>query len=415
MSHRFTKSFAELLPPLPKTLSASFKLGQLESQLSSTTDPAKINEILSAASKLLGKPVTSDQLKSVLSHMISMENQKTTLQRFAGTFKFVNVMWALSIVGICTTVLPVVYYIGKPIWDEIYNFMKTFLKKVGEILQKILFNETAYTIYEMTGYFISWYCMYLGFEADGNSTIGYFTSLTGVGLWYTMFLGVSRYRHDNNPGMVGAAMTAFFTSIMCGIVGHKFKNNKIAFASVGGAYWYLCSVLYGNSPYFHVIDTIFDGDLTGIGVTVSSIFSTALVVAKWKNMNIKQFEPFIAPLCVFGCIGQYSALLSYAWEHGGFFYYRRKKSIDYLQRQYVMILSLITGVGIGTTLNLPAMTNTAYTYSVFYVIQKMIEYEPFWNGINGYFTIFFSSIVTWRMALYLHKNPQIFTNMIKFE
>ena len=80
-----------------------------------------------------------------------------------------------------------------------------------------------------------------------------------------------------------------------------------------------------------------------------------------------------------------------------------------------MILSLITGVGIGTTLNLPAMTNTAYTYSVFYVIQKMIEYEPFWHGINFYFTVFCSSVVTWRMALYLHKNQQIFTNMIKFE
>ena len=100
MSHKFTKSLVELLP-LPKTLSASFKLGQLESQLSSTTDPAKINEILSAASKLLGKPVTSDQLKSILSHMISIENQQTALQRFSGIFKFVNIMWLLSILGIC--------------------------------------------------------------------------------------------------------------------------------------------------------------------------------------------------------------------------------------------------------------------------------------------------------------------------
>ena len=189
--------------------------------------------------------------------------------------------------------------------------MKTFLKKLVKYYR--LFNETAFTIYEMMGYFISWYCIYLGLETGGNSTIGYFTSLTGVGLWYTMLLGVSRYRHGAVNGKVGAAMTAFFTSMMCGIVGHKFKNNKIAFASVGGAYWYLCSVLYGNSASFHVIDTIFDGDLTGIGVTVSAIFSTGLIMAKWNNVNIKPFEPFISPLCVFGCVGQYSALLSYAW------------------------------------------------------------------------------------------------------
>ena len=182
-------------------------------------------------------------------------------------------------------------------------------------------------------------------------------------------------------------------------------------------YYYLCSALYGSRATYHFIDSFFDGDMTGIGVTVSAIFNTGLIIAKWKNMNIKPFQPFISPLCIFGCVGLYSALLSYSWENGGFFYYRRRstKSIDYLQRQYTMILSLMTGVGFGTTLNLPAMTNTAYTYSVFYVMQKMIEYQPFWNGINGYFTIFFSSIVTWRMALYLHKNPQIFTNMIKFE
>lgn len=203
MSHRFTKSLKDLLPPLPKTLSASFKLGQLESQLRATSDPTKINEILDAASKLLGKTVTESQLKSILSHMVSMENQQSTLQRFAGIFKFVNIMWALSIIGICTTVLPVIYYIGKPIWDELYNFMKTFLKKVGEILKKILFNETAYTIYEIIGYAISWYCMYLGMETDGNSTIGYFTSLTGVGLWYTMLLGISRQRHDQNHSING--------------------------------------------------------------------------------------------------------------------------------------------------------------------------------------------------------------------
>eukprot|EP01083_Nonionella_stella_P247654 858376_1 len=145
-----------------------------------------------------------------------------------------------------------------------------------------------------------------------------------------------------------------------------------------------------------IIDDLFDGDLSGIGVTVSLIFNTGLVLLKLKNINIEAIEMFIKPTCVIGCVGIYSALFAYSYEHGLFWYHRRSKSIDYWQRQYTMIVSLIAGVGIGTVIGLPAMSSTAYWYTGLYVLQKMIESHILWDGNNIIFTIFGSSIVTRR-------------------
>eukprot|EP01084_Bolivina_argentea_P160422 279359_1 len=420
MSHKFTKTFEESLPPIPKTLSDSFKLGQLQKELThleslNTNQTTAINEILSQASKILNLKsiISSKNLNGILNRIISIENHKTIMQRISGVFKFVNIMWTLSILGISVTVIPVIYLVGKPIWDEIYNFLKKFLTKVAEILHKLLFNETAYTIYEMIGYFISWYFMYLGLESNGNSTIGFFTSLTGLGLWAAVYIASGARARIRISNDIWVPMSALFVSLLTTPLAYKFNSSKLGMTACSGLYIYLTSVVYGMAK--DIIDDLFDGDLSGIGVTVSLIFNTGLVLLKLKNINIEAIEMFIKPTCVIGCVGIYSALFAYSYEHGLFWYHRRSKSIDYWQRQYTMIVSLIAGVGIGTVIGLPAMSSTAYWYTGLYVLQKMIESHILWDGNNIIFTIFGSSIVTWRLALYLHKNPQLFTNMVKFE
>eukprot|EP01083_Nonionella_stella_P242934 846987_1 len=427
MSHKFTKTFVELLPPIPKTLSQSFKLGQLEKELTRleqsnmSQNSKEITGVLSSATNLLGlgSMLNAKQLHGILARIVSIETQKTTLQRIRGVFKFVNIMWGLSIVGISVTVLPVVYFTAKPIWDELYNFFKKFLTKIGNILSKLMFNETAYTVYETAGYVICWYCMYLGLEKTAPSTIGYFTCVTGLGLWLPIYK-VSFGRHTDSAPFSGswAAMTALFISALTTPLAYRFKSSKLeiliieGMASVGGLYYYLCSVIYGLGRDF--IEDVFDGDLSGVGVTASLMFNIGLITLKLKNVDVTRLEMFVMPTCIIGCTGIYSALLSYAHERG-WFWYRSGRSKDYFQRQYTTIVALLTGIGFGTVLNLPAMSNTAYVYTGLYVFQKMFEYKPLWDHNNAYFTVFGGSVITWRLALYLHKNPQIFANMIKFE
>jgi len=424
-SHRFSKAFQELLPPIPKSLSQAFKLGQLEKDLTrlegGSANSAEINQILQKASELVGASINSQQLHDILNRIISMETKETALQKVRGLFKFVNVIWGLSIFGISITVIPVVYFIGKPVWDELYNFFKRFAAKTGRILYKLLVNDTAFAVYEVMGYLACWYFMYLGLEGDGNSTIGFFTSLTGVALAYPM-MAVSAALHGGHRMSEKEAMPmiALFTSLLSLPIAYKFKSPRVGFVCLSGLYGYSAAVLYGMGGK-HLFDIIFDGDLAGLPVMVSGAFNLALIALKLKNMDnagwYSKYKMFIDAQCTLGCIGIYSALLGYSWEYGSWWYYpyRRTVSFDYLHRQATMVLSLLTGIGVGSTLSLPAMRNTAYVYSAFYAMQKTIEYRPFWTGKNAFFTIFLSSILAWRTALYLHKNPQIFVGMFKFE
>ncbi len=106
-------------------------------------------------------------------------------------------MWGLSIMGISITVVPVIYMIGKPVWIELYNLFKNFLIKTGKILYALLFNDVSYTIYEIIGYGVCWYFIYLGSEKNIDTDIGFFTSLTGLALWIPLY-SISFARHLGN-------------------------------------------------------------------------------------------------------------------------------------------------------------------------------------------------------------------------
>merc|ERR1712228_528425 len=97
------------------------------------------------------------------------------------------------------TVLPFIYLVGKPVWDELYNFIKAwgiaFGGRLRKLLTVILINPIAFIGYELFGYFVCWYMMYLGYEGETN--IGFWTAFTGLALWVPMqllSLGLHNYR-----------------------------------------------------------------------------------------------------------------------------------------------------------------------------------------------------------------------------
>eukprot|EP01084_Bolivina_argentea_P066676 121560_1 len=551
---KLTKTITKSLPPIPRTISQAFQLGKLEQSLiyleSISGDQTKaINEILSNATKILKykSTISPQQLHGIADRIFPTKPSQIiktqSVTKVDNIFQFVNMMWGLSIIGISVTVIPVIYTMGKPIWIEIYNFFKKFLIKTGKILYSLLFNEISYTIYEMIGYTICWYFIYLGSEKNIDTNIGLFTTLTGLGLWLPIY-GISSARHtskqieseeymsitaliisvltapiaykfDSKPlsalticslyayltVRTGIEFTSLVHTSLTGTLSYKYNNKPLGVIAVSGLYPYLhsfvspyntvlimslstASIAYkfnckllslisvsGLGMYFglkkvrisiitgitslmtafiaYKFNCDFSGAVAVSGVyfalnafiykiwkkeeliesrraTVNDLLHTAfassfivnigLIGLKLKGVNVEKYSMFIVPSCIFGCVGMYSTLLSFASAAVD-----RIESINikYWQRQCIIILCLIGGVGIGKLLQFPAMHNTALVYSVLYILHKMGESEILWKDKNLIFSIFGSSILTWRIALYLHKNPgvvqQTLVNTIKFD
>lgn len=285
------------------------------------------------------------------------------------------------------------------------------------MLRAVLLNETAYKVYRGMGYATSWYFMYLGLESDGNSSIGFFTSLTGLALWVPMLcvsaLCLNSDQHVDETVLTVLTMSSFFVSVLAGPIAFRFDSKKLGLVTVGGAYCYLCSVLMGVPSLLKAIGALFDDDLFGVGIAASTVMNAGLIALKWKNVDISRFGMFVGPSCMFGCIGLYSSLFCYSFELS---YYYRPRFSDYWHRQCTMVTALLIGMGLGNALNLPAMSSTAFVFSGLYAMEKAIVIKRrIRPKSNAVFSVFGASVATWRLALYLHKNPQLLTNTIKFE
>ena len=272
----------------------------------------------------------------------------------------------------------------------------------------------------------SWYFVYLGMSADPTdsntnySTTGLYLSLTGFALWIPMHaisMEIYSNRNQNTNQHINqdinqndeivkrmrTLMTSFFVSALSMPMAVRFNSFRLGTLAVGSAYWYLFSVFLQFRPQERRNTYISDNERWNAGMTVSTLCNVGLVALKLNNVDVSKWNMLVQPLCVFGCIGKYSSLLGRAWD------IRNKR------RQLEMVTALVLGAGVGHLLHLPALTSTASVYTVLFGVQKAIEFEPFWRSENVYFSVFGMSVATWRLALYLHQNPSILSNLVMFE
>ena len=91
-----------VLPPVPRTLSEAFALGELAQRI--TTEAAWSSqraELLAHAAKLVGsESMTLEQLEQVPRYLLELEEHRGIISRVTGAFTFINLMWLVSIVGI---------------------------------------------------------------------------------------------------------------------------------------------------------------------------------------------------------------------------------------------------------------------------------------------------------------------------
>ena len=417
LSHKFSKTFVDLLPPVPTTLSQAFKLGQMESELTrleaaATKNITAINNLLLSATNALNRHVdemiTSTQLHGILDRIISIENETSMISKIGGIFSFVNVIWFLSIIGIAVTIIPASYFCCKPIWDAIFDFFKLWFTMIGNFLYKILFNKIAYNIYELFGYFICWYFMFNGYEA--NTNIGFWISFTGLALWMPMQY-ISMIRWGTSNAAKNLPMLSLLSSALSIPIAYYYNSKILGFTSIAGLYSYLGFFIAG---FFGGYIIGFQGDQAMANCFAAScIFNMGLIIAKLMNLNLTPMRMFIGPTLIMANAVMFLALLIHTSEWRS--WSRRNNKVDYFQRQAIMIGSLLVAIAFGNILNYPAMSNTAYVYCGLYILQKMAESPVLWRDMNIIFAIFGLSIIGWRVALYLHSNPQIITGMVELE
>eukprot|EP01084_Bolivina_argentea_P002256 4167_1 len=408
MSYRFVPSIKELLPPIPNTLSEAYKLGHLQHKL---THIESINgdttNILNQASSIIGRNVTSKQLHDILNQILLIENKKSMISKVFGIFSFINILWFLSILGISTTILPVIYNLGQPIWDEIYNFI---IIRFGGFLKRLLMNTYAYSVYELFGYFICWYFMYLGSE-NTKTPIGFWVALTGLGLWMPMqYISIERWDTQISNKIV-TSMISILSSVISIPLAYKYNSKLLGLTSVIGLYSYLG---FFFQHFFGGYIIGFDGDeAVGRSCIASMIFNGGLIGARLMNVNLHPIRMFITPILVVSNIVYFLAMLIHTNEYR--YWWITNRAQKYWKRQIKMIVSLLMAMFFGNYLGYNALSNTAYVYTGLYILQKCSEWPRLWEGHYIYYTVFGISVSCWRIALYLHKNPQIITGMFKFD
>eukprot|EP01084_Bolivina_argentea_P054440 99834_1 len=189
-------SYYDLLPPLPSKMSVAYQLGRLEEQLNrlETTEitnksDESINTILLQATKLLDRnpkhPINVKQFHGILDHIIKFENKKSMIGSIFGIFSFVNLVWFISIIGISFTIIPVIYFICRPVWKPLWIFCRTYLMETAYVLKNIFIHPYALQLYELFGYFICWYFIYLNYDIYNNE-VGFYMAFTGIMLWHPM-------------------------------------------------------------------------------------------------------------------------------------------------------------------------------------------------------------------------------------
>merc|ERR550539_482776 len=197
-------------------------------------------------------------------------------------------------------------------------------------------------------------------------------------------------------------MLSLLSGLMALPMAYGYNSKLLGFLTIAGLYSYLGFFVHG---FFGGYIIGFQGDVAVRNcVSASVIFNAMLIGSKMIQIDMYPFRMFISPTLIVSNTVLFLALLCHSsrWRFYG-------RSSNYWQKQGVMIGSLLGAMAAGNILSYPALANTAYVYSGLYILQKMAEYQPLWRSKNAIFTVFGSSVVGWRLALYLNQNPEIVT------
>ena len=386
-------------PSLRNNLSSIWELSRLEYRLeeiesSSNIEPNKkeeqINTIIQKAKDILGNEEINSEILHKLPEYLKELNKASVISKYTGIFSLVNLIWLIAILGLTFTIGPLIYASLGSIVSKIYG---TY---IYPLVNYIYENE----LYIYLGYVISLLLICDGMRV--KKEWGLYVSLTGTGFLLGLFVYSLELRksveEENSWTFFGIITTILYFSLSINLNSIFLSLITTIDCYIFLGYFKQCFGL----GYAFEYEFIFKYMLNKIGIT-SLVLMVFYVILRTLNLFGGILDLYRCPIQVSGALTYFISLLIFAFQHSDESY---DKMLKYSVRQIIFIGSLIYALFFGYIINLPSLTNTAYIFTVLYIMEKIIELITKTN--RSFLILTFSiSLFLWIYSLYLHKHPEM--------
>ncbi|KNC50392.1 uncharacterized protein AMSG_06883 [Thecamonas trahens ATCC 50062] len=374
----------------PQSRTEAFAYGRLLERLvvaEARGDGKAIDEVLAAAAVLAGRVVTAREVKAIEDNTVAVESRRGPLSVALGMLSLVNIMWLVSIFGIAAFLLPALAICVRPLVAALISVFTRWILPMLIALQPV---------YELAMYAFAVLLLAEGLRMPPET--GVMIALTGVVLAVPAFV-YSTYLHTHAK----TSMSAFSTwvSVLCTVwfvvPAIHFDDALMAWIAVASFYSAVgFSVVPLGLRYlvgFHSPETMVRVSITST-IVLGTFAALRVCGAEYAAMQL-----LAAPTSVFGTLTLLLAQLIassrfYAWW-----------SLPYYVRQLTMIATLGVLLGFGAIGGSPGMFNTATTFTVLYVVEKVLELEFLWSSSIAPLTILAIFVAMYAASLFLASHP----------
>jgi hypothetical protein len=387
-----TKTIQESLPPVPQSIKAAWRLGELRHNIKYNIDDIQILWLKEAESILSVSGLKTEDLDAVYKRVMD-EDYITLFDRVKGFFSFVNLMWFVAILGITITIGPTIYLLSKPLTLVL---VRIFTDVIIPTLQALK------PAYEYIFYGICF--LVIADSSRFSSEFSHFIALSGLAMLIPCMI-YSGHLHPipKNFGDENVFVLAnIFLAINIVPIAILHNSQLVGFMAVAAFY----TAMGFNTGYDRLCYSIGFGskDIMIRVVLTSFTILTAFTTSKAVGFTSDYLSPFTMGISTAGSIAYFLGMLIMSSA----FY--QSKDFLYWQFQVMMIVSLVSAVGFGSTLGMNGMTNTGITFSVLYAISKPSEIP---GALKNYVTVYLLlvSVCLYFISMYLHTHPGFIVSM----
>lgn len=392
--------------PTPKTRVQVFDLGAQfhrfdehckDFKEDSLSDSAVCKNVLKKAADILGaeSPLTAKQLLGERAILAELDEQRSVMDKVAGFFSFVNILWLIGIMGILCTMGPCIGVIIGPMLKEYaLALYERILRPTAIFLHELGF-------WELFAYVLAFLLSVQGARYPSGADAGIMVSLTGgllfVPCWiYSTSLHVPPSGDKKDKWMT---LSHFLVAVLLAPLALIHHSTLLGFLAVlavyGGLGFIFLAFGFGFLIGFNSQDAINNCILASVVLIVT--FTCFRVLGR----NPACVQPFVLGGMCLGNIMYFLGLLiaSNRW---------RRTYPDWWKMQILMALSLFFALLVGFVYSIPAMANTACTFLVLWLMEKQLEVN--W-GAYGSVIIFFNCVGLFMVSLWLNHHPEFIISM----
>eukprot|EP00929_Paragymnodinium_shiwhaense_P117269 TRINITY_DN8767_c1_g1_i6.p1 TRINITY_DN8767_c1_g1~~TRINITY_DN8767_c1_g1_i6.p1 ORF type:complete len:552 (+),score=79.86 TRINITY_DN8767_c1_g1_i6:66-1658(+) len=437
------KTLAELLPVTPANMLEAYDLGVLYERLQAAGEAAARTPVLQAASDLVGRSVTAEELHGVHEQLVLALKRGSVVQRVMGFFSFVNFMWLGAILGITISALPVILFFWE-LTEPLRNWLRELLAYVEEaiawflqhVLQpayQCLVEKVLIPLYETLVWVVKdvlpplcvrlHECGFLEILAHalafvvlaqaarmqtGAST---YVALSGLVLCGMAWI-YSAVLHDKDEFGNLSHHEFALVAALCAPHAILHQSSLLGYATVAAALFGL-GLSAAAVPFCYVIGFKSEAEMqracacTGASLIIFQAISAAGVDQSWLS-------PFSSAVSVLGGITHYLGLLimSDEYYHPYNSQTRTRMSPLYVRANFTMLGSLLLSQAYGHIYGVQSLANTSTTFAVLWAIDKIRELNNILD-MNVWVLVFGGSVATYYTALWLHAHPDFVVAMFQ--